>query len=43
MSVIKRVCDKVSVLDKGKIALNGKVEDVFLHKQDEIREILGSK
>lgn len=41
MSVIKRVCDKVSVLDKGKIALNGKVEDVFLHKQDEIREIFG--
>ncbi|GFN37198.1 methionine ABC transporter ATP-binding protein [Tepidimicrobium xylanilyticum] len=41
MSVIKRVCDKVSVLDQGKIALDGKVVDVFLHKQDEIREIFG--
>ncbi len=41
MSVIKQVCDKVTVLDHGNMVLDGKVEDVFVYKRDELNEILG--
>jgi D-methionine transport system ATP-binding protein len=41
MSVIKQVCDKVTVLDQGKMVLDGKVQDVFVHKHDKLNEILG--
>jgi len=33
MDVIRRICDRVAVLDAGRLAETGKVADVFLHPQ----------
>lgn len=41
MEVIKSLCDKVAILDKGEIVLNGKVDEIFLRYQDELKDILG--
>lgn len=41
MEVIKGICDKVAVLDRGEVALEGRVEDVFLNEQTKLNHILG--
>lgn len=41
MEVIKKICDRVTVLDHGKLAISGKVEDIFLYEQEKLNEILG--
>jgi D-methionine transport system ATP-binding protein len=41
MSVVRQVCNKVSVLDKGEVAIKGDVEEIFLHQPQSLRELLG--
>ncbi|AFS78158.1 D-methionine ABC transporter ATP-binding protein MetN [Gottschalkia acidurici 9a] len=43
MSVVRQVCNKVSVLDKGKIAAKGNVEDIFLDQPESLRDLLGEE
>lgn len=41
MNVVKQVCTDMSILSKGKLEMNGKVEDVFLEKPKVMKELLG--
>jgi len=43
MPVIKQVCNKVAVIDEGKIVVKGKVEKVFLNQPDVLRRLLGEE
>ena len=43
MSVVRQVCNKVSVLDKGEISAKGKVEDIFLNPPKSLRDLLGEE
>ena len=36
MKVIEQICDKVAVIDKGKIVEQGEVKDVFMHPKSDI-------
>ncbi len=40
MKVIEQICDKVAVIDKGLIAEEGDVKDVFMHPQSDIAKKL---
>lgn len=42
MSVIQRVCNRMALLDEGKIALSGNVQDIFLRQPKELNEFLGT-
>ena len=41
MSVVKDLCDKISILEHGKIAVTGKVEDVFMEQPPVLKRLLG--
>ncbi len=41
MSVIQRICNKVSILENGKIASQGTVKDVFLTQPPALRRLIG--
>lgn len=41
MSVVRQICNKVSVLDEGKVAIKGDVEHIFLHQPQSLRYLLG--
>ncbi|MEG2146085.1 MAG: methionine ABC transporter ATP-binding protein [Lachnospiraceae bacterium] len=41
MSVVRQVCNKVSILEHGEIAATGFVEDMFLHQPPAFRNFLG--
>ncbi|MFH0975234.1 MAG: methionine ABC transporter ATP-binding protein [Spirochaetota bacterium] len=41
MSVIRQICNKVSVLDKGEIETKGDVEKIFLHQPQSLKDLLG--
>ncbi|MDO5689110.1 MAG: methionine ABC transporter ATP-binding protein [Tissierellia bacterium] len=41
MEVIKRLCDNVTVLNHGKIEIEGPVSEVFLHNPNKLNRILG--
>lgn len=43
MSVIKDICEKVTLLDKGKLVVSGKVDDMFLNQPDELKKFLGEE
>ncbi|TDO90111.1 D-methionine transport system ATP-binding protein [Halanaerobium saccharolyticum] len=43
MPVIKQVCNKVAVLDKGEIVVKGEVGEVFLNQPDVLRKLLGEE
>ncbi len=36
MDVIKNICNKIAILDKGKIAETGKVSDIFINPQTDV-------
>lgn len=40
MKVIEQICDKVAVIDKGKIAESGEVKEVFMHPKSDIAKKL---
>lgn len=42
MSVIQRVCNRMALLDEGKIALSGNVQEIFLSQPKELNEFLGT-
>jgi len=41
MSVVKDLCDNISILEKGRLAATGRVEDVFLHQPPALKRLLG--
>ncbi len=43
MSVVKDLCDKISILEHGKIAVTGKVEDVFMDQPPVLKRLLGKE
>ena len=43
MSVIKDICEKVTLLDKGKLVVSGKVDEMFLNQPEELKTFLGEE
>ena len=43
MSVVRQICNRVSVLDKGKIAAKGNVEEIFLNQPECLKDLLGEE
>lgn len=43
MSVVKDLCDKISILEHGTIAVTGKVEDVFIEQPPVLKRLLGKE
>ena len=43
MSVIKDVCQKVSLLDQGCLVVSGKVDELFMNQPDELKTFLGEE
>ncbi len=43
MSVIKKVCDKVAILENGNIVSQGTVEEVFLRDDSSLQRLMGDK
>lgn len=41
MEVVRQVCQKVSLLEDGKLVLSGKVEDLFIEQPPALRRFLG--
>lgn len=41
MEVVKNVCNKMSILSRGKLKISGEVEDIFLNHPDSLTELLG--
>ena len=43
MSVVQRLCDRMSLLEAGRISESGKVVDLFLHKSAALKKLLGEQ
>lgn len=43
MSVIRQICRKVSLLEKGRIVISGKVADIFLQRPMEFMKFMGEE
>ena len=43
MEVIKEVCERVALLDGGKIQVEGKAEDLFLKPGSSLKKFLGEE
>lgn len=43
MSVVRAICRNVSLLEKGKLVVSGKVEEIFLNQPEEFRRFLGKE
>jgi D-methionine transport system ATP-binding protein len=41
MAVVRDICESVSLLQKGRLTVSGKVEDIFLHRPPEFVKFLG--
>lgn len=41
MSVIRQICDRVAILEKGRIAAEGKVEDILLYQPEAFNNLIG--
>ena len=41
MEVVREVCNKVAILEKGEIAAEGYVEELFLHQPKALKSLLG--
>ena len=41
MAVVRDICESVSLLQKGKLTVSGKVEDIFLNRPPEFMKFLG--
>lgn len=41
MSVVRQICNKVSILEKGKISEQGYVKDIFLKQSDALKKFIG--
>lgn len=42
MEVVKRICDKVAILERGVVTYTGTVEDLFLYHPDAIETVTGA-
>ncbi|MCR6545749.1 methionine ABC transporter ATP-binding protein [Dehalobacterium formicoaceticum] len=43
MAVVRDVCHNVSLLEKGKLVVSGKVEEIFLNQPEKFRRFLGEE
>ena len=43
MSVVQSICNRMAILDKGRVALIGEVNDIFANKPKELRELMGEE
>lgn len=43
MSVVKQVCDRMSLLENGELVLTGKTDELFLDQPESLRRFLGSE
>ncbi len=43
MSVVKDLCDRISILEHGRLAATGKVEDIFMNQPPELKRLLGKE
>lgn len=43
MSVVRQICNKVSVLEKGKMEATGDVEHIFLNQPQSLKDLLGEE
>ena len=43
MSVIREICNKVAVIDAGKVAAIGRVEDVFMKESEALKRLTGEE
>lgn len=43
MSVVREVCQRISILEQGKIAATGPVEDIFLQQPPALQNLLGEE
>jgi len=43
MSVIKEICQKVTLLEKGKLVISGQVEELFMDQPDVLKTFLGEE
>ena len=43
MSVVQSICSRMAILDKGRAALIGEVNDIFANKPKELRELMGDE
>ena len=43
MSVVQSICNRMAILDKGRAALIGEVNDIFANKPKELRELMGEE
>ena len=43
MSVVRQICTKVCILEKGVVANKGNVEDIFLHQPQSLMNLLGEE
>lgn len=43
MEVVKEICNKVAVMEKGEIKALGKVEEVFVRPQDNLKNLINEK
>lgn len=43
LSILKNVCDEVSILENGKIANQGNVNDIFTNKPESLMNLIGGK
>lgn len=43
MAVIKQLCDRMSILENGRVSESGKVSDIFLNKSDSFKRLLGEE
>ncbi|WP_434796888.1 methionine ABC transporter ATP-binding protein [Terrisporobacter vanillatitrophus] len=41
MSVVRQICNKVSILEKGRISEQGYVKDIFLRQSDALKKFIG--
>lgn len=41
MEVVKNVCNKMSILSRGKLTISGEVKDIFLNHPESLAELLG--
>ena len=41
MSVVKQICNKIAIMEDGKVCEVGRVDDIFLEEKDGLRAVLG--
>ena len=43
MSVLRRACEEISILENGRIAVSGRAEDIFLNEPQALKNLIGEE